>query len=338
MPLIEAPDARFQPCMDSFLGALAGVLKALDDERPMAELWGLSALAFKIQIHRTLQPVGLLGRQWDETYPRIVRRLGYDCFAGLRDKFYTPKDLRELQFAWMSTIEKALEDGRPAIAFGLHGPAFGIIRALDNAVEEYHVSTFMDGRNDAPINAQDVGSLNPPLIFVLILTGPIADYDPRQAAVAALREAVDQHLGQEKDEKGVLLQAPADMAAGSPAYNAWSAAIETAQLQPYWAAGYYAAYYTEARSAAATWLEGLCQSSTWAPRQACFTRAAQHFRHEAESFAVLPKLFPMNQPETLQDAARRTEASACVRAARAEHLSALEALIEALELETGRRV
>ena len=128
----EVPQARFQPCMDSFLGALAGVLRVMDDERPIDELWGLSGLGLRTQIHRALDPGGLLARQWDETYPRMVLRSGYDCVAGLRNHFYTADDLRELQMTWMRTIEKNLEEGRPAISFGLHGPAFGIIRGFDD--------------------------------------------------------------------------------------------------------------------------------------------------------------------------------------------------------------
>jgi len=329
VPLIEVPNARFHPCMDSFVGALHGVLTAIDSERQIDELWGLSTLAFRTQIHRTLDPVGLLPRQWDETCARIFRRTGNEAMAGLRDFFYTGKDLRELQFVWMDTCEKALEDGRPAIAFGLHGPAFGIIRGLDNDTEEYHVSTFLDGQNDAPINVQDVGSQNPPLIFFIMPTGPVAEYDPHQAAMASLKEAVDHHLGQEKNSAGEPVRVPADMVSGPGAYNAWSTAVETAQVEPYWSTGYYAGYYTEARSAAAMWLRRLADSGEWTQADA-FRSAASHFDHEVECFSTIPLLFPFNQPDAIQDGARRTEASACLRAARAEHIAAMEILAAAI--------
>jgi hypothetical protein len=327
MPLIEINNARFHPCMDSFLGALHGVMKSLEDEREMDELWGLSGLALRTRIHRTLDPVGLLPRQWDETYARILRRVGYDCIAGLRDHFYTPKDLRELQFVWMDSVEKTLEDGRPVIAFGLHGPGFGIIRGLDNDTEEYHVSTFMDGRKDDPINVQDVGSQNPPLIFFLVPTGPVADYDADQAAKDAIREAIEHHLSQECDAEGKPLVIPEDLVEGPAAYNAWSTAVETAQVQPFWGVGLYAAYYAEARSAAAMWLRRLAGSESWSPYKESLLRAASHLDHETECFSKIPGLFPFNQPDLIQDSSRRTEASACLRAARAEHIAAMEVLI-----------
>jgi hypothetical protein len=186
LPLIEVPNATFQPCMDSFLGAAAGVMRALGDEQDMEDLWGLSGLALNTQVHRSLDPVGLLPRQWDETLSSYMRRFGHESIAGLRDHFYTAKDLRELQFVWMDTIEKTLNDGRPALAYGLHGPAFGIIRGFDSDTEEYHVSTFMDGTRNDPINIQDFGSLKPPLIFVMLPAGPLAGYDYNAAA----REAI----------------------------------------------------------------------------------------------------------------------------------------------------
>ncbi len=312
--------------MDSFLGSLHGVLSALEFGREMDELWGLSALGFRTQVHATLDPGGLLPRRWDQTYPRLARRLGLECICGLRDSFYTPGDLRELQFVWMNAVEKALDDGRPAIAFGLHGPAFGIIRGLDNDTEEYHVSTFMDGRKDEPINVQDVGSQNPPLIFFMLPAGPVAEYNSTEAARAALREAVDHHLGQEKDEQGKLLEPSPNVLSGPGAYNAWSTAMETALVQPHWAAGLYAAYYAEARSAASVWLKRLAESGEWNSAAETFSNVAVRFDHEVECFSRIPPLFPFSQPDAIQDPVRRTEAAACLRMARAEHIAGMEEL------------
>lgn len=330
---IEIPNARFQPCMDSFLGAWAGALQALDDERPMEDLWGLSGLGLRTQIHRALLPVGLLGRQWDETCSAIAMRTGYACVAGLRDFFYTPDDLRQIRLAWMRNVEKALDDGRPAISFGMHGPAFGLIYGFDDQTENYAVSTFLDGQVDAPLNALDLGSENPPLIFVLIPSGPLADYDPDAAARAAIQGAVDQHLGQELDAKGMRIETPVDLAEGAPAYNAWSTAIETGKVAQHWALSYYAAYYAEARSAATVWVKQLAELPAWAHSKKQLSLAATHLNHESECFTTLSALFPMQKPETLQNSGLRADASACLRLARAEHIAAMEALIEALAIQ-----
>lgn len=329
---VEVPNARFMPCMDSFLGAWGGVLRGLEDERPMEELWGLSALGLRTQIHRTLQPVGLLFRQWDETCAAIAMRTGYACLAGLRDQFYTPDDLRQIRLAWMRNIERNLDDGRPAISFGIHGPAFGIIYGFDDQTEEYLVSTFLDGQAPGTLNGMDLGSEQPPLIFVLIPTGPLADYNPSQAARAAIGDALAQHLGEEKDADGKLLRPPPDLATGPAAYNAWSAAVETGQIEQPWCLGYYAAYYAEARSSAAVWLKKLAGDAEWSKCVGQLNRAAIHLEHETECFGNLSKLFPMQAPELLADQGRRTDASACLRMARAEHIAAMEALIEAQNL------
>jgi hypothetical protein len=321
--------------MDSFLGSAAGVLRALMHSCDMDEVWGLSSFGFRTQVHRTLDPVGLLPRQWDATLSKAMRRLGCECIAGLRDVFYTEKDLRELQVVWMNNLERALEDGRPAIGFGLHGPAFGVIYGLDTDAEEYHVSTFMDGRKDAPVNVQDFGSLKPPLIFAMVPTGPVADYDYDIAARDSLKEAVDHHLGQEKDEKGELLTVPADLVSGPAAYNAWSTAIETGHVQPHFGPAYHGAYYAEARSAAAEWLRRLATRGAWKANAPTLQKAAAHLDHEVESFRKLPQIFPINQPEASGDPVRRTEASVCMRAARAEHIAGMELLVELLSKDSG---
>ncbi len=328
---IEIPNARFQPCMDSFLGSWAGVLAALDDARPIEDLWGLSGLGLRTQIHRSLLPVGLLGRQWDETCSAIANRTGYACVAGLRDLFYTPDDLRQIRLAWMRTTGKALDDGRPAISFGMHGPAFGIIYGYDDLTEDYSVSTFLDGQKDAPVNGMDLGSENPPLIFVLIPTGPLSDYDPNAAARDAIKGAIAQHLGQEMDNKGERIVTPMDLVVGTTAYNAWSAAIETGRVSQHWTLGYYAGYYAEARSAAALWVKKLAAEPAWTLQTELLKKAAGHLEHEAECFGTLSGLFPMQKPETAQNAGLRADASACLRLARAEHIAAMEVLIEAVQ-------
>ena len=332
---IEIPNARFQPCMDSFLGAWAGVLQALDDERSMEDLWGLSGLGLRTQIHRTLLPAGLFGRQWDETCSAIAMRTGYACVAGLRDFFYTPDDLRQIRLAWMRNVEKALDDGRPAISFGMHGPAFGVIYGFDDQTENYAVSTFLDGQVDVPLNALDLGSENPPLIFVLIPSGPLADYDSNVAARSAIKGAIDQHLGQELDAKGARIETPADLIEGAPAYNAWATAIETGRVAQHWTLSYYAAYFAEARSAASVWIKNLADLPAWSAAKAQLNLAATHLNHEAECFSTLSTLFPMQKPESFQNAGLRADASACLRMARAEHIAAMEALINVLSVENS---
>lgn len=322
MPLIEVSNARFRPCMDSFLGAAHGLLAALDDEQDIEDLWGLSSLALRTQVHRTLDPLGLLPAQWDVTLARWLRNFGHDCSAGLRDHFYTDQDLRELQAGWMRNVEKALQDGRPALSFGLHGPAFGLINGFDPDAEEYRVSTFLDGRRDTPINVQDVGSIKPPLIFFLIPTGPVSGHSYVQSARDAIKEALDQHLGRSPaDTRDDIITGPA-------AYNAWSTAIETGIVHPHWGAGLYAAYFTEARSAAADWLRRLAARPEFESAQVELGVAVSHLEHETECLVRLAGLFPLNEPEALNDIVRRTEASACLRLARSEHIAAMEALLK----------
>lgn len=330
--MIEVPNAHFTPCMDSFLGAWSGVLRALEDERPIEDLWGLSALGLRTQIHRNLLPVGLLPRQWDETCATIVNRTGYACTAGLRDFFYTADDLRQIRLAWMKEIEKALDDGRPAISFGMGGPAFGIITSFDDTTEEYHVSTPFGA---AKLEAMELGSINPPSIFVLIPTGPLAKVGVESAELhkterSALDEAVAHHLGQEVDAHGSPIEVPRDLASGPSAYNAWSAAVENGQIAEHFGLLYSAAYYAEARSAAGVWLKKIAKEERWHKAARRFDKAAGHLAHEAESFTTLAKLFPITQSESLKNPGRRSDASACLRMARAEHIAAMELLIEAM--------
>ena len=314
--MLSIPNARFYPCMDSFLGAAHGLLRALEDEQDIVELWGLSGLALRTQVHSSLHPSGLLPREWDQTLPRWMRRLGHDAFAGLRDQFFTENDLRDLQGTWMRSLEQALAEGRPALSYGLHGPAFGLIRGFDAEREEYLVSTFMDGKNESPISVQDVGSTSPPLIFFLIPTGPVHGYDYARMSMDAISEALRTELGEDPDPRPRFIS-------GTAAYNAWSTAIETENVEAHWMVSLHAAYYLEARSAGADWLRRLSAREQPEPALAA---AAEHLEHEAQCFRRLARVFSLQGAEEMNDPQRRTEASACLRAARAEHIAAIEIL------------
>jgi len=164
---------------------------------------------------------------------------------------------------------------------------------------------------------------------VLIPTGPLADYDVAAASRAAVEGAIDQHLSREVDNKGVRVETLPDHVDGAAAYNAWSAAIETGRVTHHWSLGYYAGYYAEARSAASVWLKKISDLPSFKGVSTLLHTASNHLDHESECFGTLSGLFPMNKPETLQNSGLRADASQCLRLARAEHIAAMEALIEA---------
>lgn len=327
MAFVGVDKAVFGPSMDSFLGALQGVLAAHHVARSPEDLWGFSGLAFRTQVHRTLNPAGLFLRQWDETYPRIVRRLGFDCFSGLRDFYYTEDDLPQLQRGWMGNIERHLADGLPAIAYGLHGPAFGIINGFDDATEDYRVSTFLDGQHDAPVNAQDLGSLVPPRIFVLVVTSRLEEHDPRAAFLEVLRETAAHGAGAECDAEGQPVEIPGDLALGSGAFDAWIQALAARNVSPHWGAVVTAGYHLEARTLGAAFLRSTA-TGLFPEHAGALDEAAAHLEREAALLQGVARLFPAAQAEALEDPQRRIEAAHALTAAKAEHAAALALLKE----------
>ena len=232
--------------------------------------------------------------------------------------------------AWLRTTEKALNDGRAALTFGIGGPVFGTIFGLDDETENYSVASALTPPEGTLLNALELGSLEPPLIFVLIPTGPIADFEVRKAAREALILAVDHHLGVEKDAAGRRLNYGAELVAGLGAYNAWSAAIETQNVAQHWSLALHAGYYAEARLSGATWLEAV-RDCLGLPGEKHLGAARKHFSNEGQCFQQLAGLFPMQMPEYFRDIGKRTDASAILRMARAEHVRGMEAIMAALE-------
>ncbi|MCW8132572.1 MAG: hypothetical protein KIS92_19645 [Planctomycetota bacterium] len=327
MAFIGVDGAHFHPCMDSFLGAARGVVACLGEELSDADLWGLSGMAFRTQVHRALAPAGLFPRQWDGTYGRVMQRLGYACIAGLRDHFYTQDDISYLRSGWMGNIERHLDLGLPAIAYGLHGPAFGIINGFDDETENFRVSTRFDGAKDAPVNVHELGLTDPPCVFVLISTGPSTDYDRAKAAREALGEALAHHFHQEKDEAGQEVAIPADLATGMDAFEAWGQALHDRKVAPPWSAALTAAYYLEARTHGAAFLRGT--AAQLHPRHAeTLAKAAQHFDAQAAELQQLAGLFPVRTPAALDDPARVAAAIGHLKKIAAAHEAAMMLLAE----------
>lgn len=318
---------KFEPSMDSFVGAALGVLRALGEEFEPDEVWGHSGLAFRTQVHHTLAPDGLFPRQWDRTYTKVMERLGYGAMAGLRDFFYTEDDISYLRSGWRRNIGLHLEQGIPAIAYGLHGPAFGIIHGLDESGQRYLVSTRFDGHLDEPVHFNDLGIQDPPRVFVLIPTGPLPGYDRKQAARAVLGEAARLLAGREPDEAAEAAAPPPDLALGLDAFEAWAEALDVRRVIPPWGAAYTAAYYMEARGQAAAFLRRSAQS--WTEAKDALESAAERLEAQGQALEELAKLFPLREPQALEDAGRRRAARECLNRARAaqavaqKHLQAL---------------
>jgi len=327
MAFTGVDDARFHPSMDSFLGAARGVIACLGGELSEADLWGLSGFAFRTQVHRTLAPAGLFPRQWDSTYGRVMQRLGYACIAGLRDYFYTKDDISYLRSGWMGNIERHLDMGLPAIAYGLHGPAFGIINGFDDATEDFRVSTRFDGAKDGPVNVQELGLTDPPCVFVLIPTGELDGYNRKTAIREALGEALAHHFQQEKDDAGNLVAVPPDLATGMNAFEAWGVALHDRKVNPPWSAALTAAYYLEARTHGAEYLRTTASRlhPEFAPRLA---EAARHFDTQAAALRQLAGLFPIQQPAALSDPARIAAGIEMLKQAASAHEAAVTILVE----------
>jgi len=320
--------AHFQPCMDSFLGAALGVLNALGEDLSYEELWGLSGMAFRTQVHRELAPAGLFPRQWDETYGAVMQRLGYACSAGLRDHFYTQDDIHYLRRGWMGNLERHLGQGLPAIAYGLHGPAFGIISGFDDETENFRVSTLLDGVKDGPVHVNDLGLTNPPCVFVLIPTGPLHGYDRQAATRAAIAHGLLHHAQQERDEHGQSLAIPPDLATGMDAFEAWGRALNERTVKLSWAPALYAGYYLEARTHGAGFLRKVAQE--YFPQHAKHLElAAESCMQQAAKLRELAALFPPQEPHALQDAQKIVAAIGHLQVIAQAHAAAMTALAEA---------
>ena len=74
----NAIDQTLPPCRSTLLSAVRACLAAAGDDRDLAEVAGLTGLAFYLNVDSTVSPSGVAAYPWAQELPGMVSRLGYE--------------------------------------------------------------------------------------------------------------------------------------------------------------------------------------------------------------------------------------------------------------------
>ncbi len=124
--------ASYESNWSSVVGSLAGVLRALGTDRPAAHVSALSGHAFRLAI--TSGPDGEIGADGPNHFSagsalEQYQNLGWRFEAIEAGAGTTGFEARRREA--LNRLRRSIDHGRPALAFGLHLPEFGIVRGYD---------------------------------------------------------------------------------------------------------------------------------------------------------------------------------------------------------------
>jgi hypothetical protein len=294
------------PQKASFVGALRAVLEARGDERSAAEIFGLTGFAFRLVVGPRIDLGGWAAFPWAQELPAAVQRLGYETrhvFALERHPLRAPLVARAVEL---------IAEG-PAVAFGIHLPAFGVAAPLDGDPTRLRISGILDEQGGASVlPAEALGGGDVPILFVLAL-GRRHALDPEEALRDALEEAL--RLG-----RAPFVEAAG--AAGLAAYDRWIAALDCGHVDP-------AGHAESAQLVAEARREGAAFLASASLPGASLAAAADHFARSSAALAELADRFPF-PPLAPLDHVGLERAAGLLRRARDAEARGLDALEQAL--------
>ncbi len=314
--------AGYVSAWNTITGALTGTLRALGAELPPATVAVLSGHAFRFALTDTAE--GAIGAGGPNAFAAAS---ALPLYAGLGWRFRVIEAaaddpvFAEQRDEALRQLRRCLDRGRPAIAFGLHLPEFGVVRgyAGDNLLAGTAVSSQYGER----IPAAQWPAPGRPLPIRLFLPEQRLKVRREAALGAALRFAVA--YARQGDPPGVIAEEQA-VASGLAAYARWLALLEGDAPIAAHGQAYCIQALQEARRQAAQVLAETAREPAWQALGA----AAAAYQREVLVLSQLATLFPYPNGGNAGSLGVRRAAAAALRRALAAEEEAVAALAVAL--------
>lgn len=306
----------------SLAGALAGALRALGEPRSIAEIMGLGGLAFRLALPAEggVLAAGPAAAAIDiDRVAPLLRNAGrrLEVIAGRTDD----RDAAKRRERVLKQIRKGIDRGRPALAYDLHIPEFGIIHGYDDRAHTLTVSSMMSRQygDMLPESRWPVPERHGR--FIVLLLGDRERVDIRRALRDALRYAL---AYAEHGEPGD----PTSATHGLAAWRRWREAFERGE--PIDPSGHARLIQTvqAARHAAAAFLRATADG----PAAVSLQEAAGAYDRVVLALSRMATLFPYPNGGDIDGQGGRIVALSALREAEAAERAALAHIEAALRM------
>ena len=214
------PNVEIAANWTSLVGALEGALRALGETRTAAELMGITGHAFRLAL---AEQEGVLAAAPSAVAADFARMLPLYRNAGRKLDLITSatweRDFAKRRKDALKRVRKNIDRGRPAIAYDVHIPEFGIIYGYDDRARTLAVRSLMRRQYGAVLAEERWPVPERSGRLVVLLVGDRERVDPQRARREALRFAVDYA---ERGDPGD----PTGATHGLAAFRRWREAFE----------------------------------------------------------------------------------------------------------------
>lgn len=312
---------QLAPCASTLVAALRACLGAAGDDRDLAEITGLTGLAFHLNLDPVVSTSSVAAYPWAQELPQMVSRLGYELQLVYSDdedpRFAVARDRA------LTQIIDGLWRGAPSILWGVHLPEFGVVRGFRAGDRVLLVSGVLDGRGgSATLPYDQLGRGDVPILLAATLGGG-APLPTTAARMAALRHAVRHARGVGPRLGGFTC--------GLAGYQVWRHALDSGEIDPA-GHGYALRVVSELRAGARPFVQRAADECDDPDAAEHLRAAAAAYGRSADRLIALSAESPFPPPDGYQlTATMRTAAIDALRAAADAEEEATERVETALD-------
>jgi hypothetical protein len=220
MSRVILPNVSMNITWTTVVGAIEGALRALGRPRPTHELMGITGHAFRLAVteYHGVVAAGPAAAAMDFVRALPLYRNTGQAFD-LIEALPSDRGFAKLRDKAIAQIRKNIKHGRPAVAFDLHLPEFGIIFGYDDRARTLEVSSLMSGQYGTTLAESRWPVPERAERLIVLLLGRERRVERKRAYQDALRFAID--YGARGDPGD-----PTDATHGFAAFERWRTAFE----------------------------------------------------------------------------------------------------------------
>jgi hypothetical protein len=185
-------NVELTPNWTSLIAALHGVLHATGDASSMTHVMGVTGHAFRIAL---TEREGVIAAEPPAAAVDFPRMLPLYRNAGRRFELIeadpASRDFARRRQDALKRVRRTIDRGRPAIAYDLHVPEFGIIFGYDDRAHTLYVRSLMSGQYGDLLAESRWPVPERAGRLIVLLAGERERVDPARALRDALRFAVE---------------------------------------------------------------------------------------------------------------------------------------------------
>jgi DNA-binding HxlR family transcriptional regulator len=281
---------KFQPCWNSYLGAVSGILKSLGKNSSIIDVGGYSGWSFLVNVSKgNTCPSGPTAHRAYDDILKGTQTLGFEIGWGYIDwnegAEYTPEAQEKRAKKIFNSFKKEFDENqKPVVLWGIPVPEYGIVYGYKD--DYYLVSTFrhLQGQPDTPI---PYDKLEAPGALHYFSFGSEININPEIRDKEAIERAINMAKGE--------TYAPVDYIAGPEAFVEWANVLQTGikgEELIYHGNSYVANCALEGKDTAIEFLKRIAKRYKDKPQYEPLFEASNEFSKSKDLLAKFVKIFP----------------------------------------------